>query len=142
MNREYTEQDYNNYMKVVETVILRTEELLETYEYRKKVFSLTFDQWVQWQNNVISLDDIEKIMIPKEEARKVTLKNLKGIRDSTSLETSIRIGISMADYDNWDNGDYNGDRDLINRQVDIVLSNIEEWVKNNYINPIRKKDEL
>jgi hypothetical protein len=48
----------------------------------------------------------------------------------------------MADYDNWDNGDYNGDRDLINRQVDIVLSNIEEWVKNNYINPIRKKDEL
>jgi hypothetical protein len=81
-------------------------------------------------------------MTPKEEARKVTLKNLKGIRDSTSLETSIRIGISMADYDNWDNGDYNGDRDLINRQVDIVLSNIEEWVKNNYINPIRKKDEL
>ena len=76
------------------------------------------------------------------EARKVTLKNLKGIRDSTSLETSIRIGISMADYDNWDNGDYNGDSDLINRQVDIVLSNIEEWVKNNYINPIRKKDEL
>ena len=77
-------------------------------------------------------------MTPKEEARKVTLKNLKEIRDSTSLETSIRIGISMADYDNWDNGDYNGDRDLINRQVDIVLSNIEEWVKNNYINPIRK----
>jgi hypothetical protein len=76
------------------------------------------------------------------EARKVTLKNLKGIRDSTSLETSIRIGISMADYDNWDNGDYNGDSDLINRQVDIVLSNIEEWVKNNYINPIRKKDEI
>jgi hypothetical protein len=59
MNREYTEQDYKNYMKVVETVILRTEELLETYEYRKKVFSLTFEQWVQWQNNVISLDDIK-----------------------------------------------------------------------------------
>jgi hypothetical protein len=59
MNREYTEQDYNNYMKVVETVILRTEELLETYEYRKKVFSLTFEQWVQWQNNVIRLDDIK-----------------------------------------------------------------------------------
>ena len=76
------------------------------------------------------------------EARQVTLNNWKGIRDSTSLETSIRIGISMADYDNWDNGDYNGDSDLINRQVDIVLSNIEEWVKNNYINPIRKKDEI
>ena len=59
MNREHTEQDYKNYMKVVETVILRTEDLLETYEYRKKVFSLTFEQWVQWQNNVLSLDDIK-----------------------------------------------------------------------------------
>ncbi len=73
--------------------------------------------------------------------RKLTLENLKEIRDSTSLETGMRIGLTMADYDNWDNGDYNGDRELINRQVDIVLSNIEEWVKNNYINPIRKKDD-
>ena len=73
--------------------------------------------------------------------RKLTLENLKEIRNNTSLETGIRIGLTMADYDNWDNGDYNGDRDLINRQVDIVLSNIEEWVKNNYINPIRKKNE-
>jgi hypothetical protein len=75
------------------------------------------------------------------QARKFKLDNLKEIRNNTSLETGIRIGIQMADYDNWDNGDYNGDSDLINRQVDIVLSNIEEWVKNNYINPIRKKNE-
>lgn len=75
------------------------------------------------------------------EARKFKLDNLKEIRNNTSLETGIRIGLTMADYDNWDNGDYNGDRDLINRQVDIVLSNIEEWVKNNYVNPIRKKNE-
>jgi hypothetical protein len=59
MNREYTEQDYNNYMKVVEHVIWETEEKLKSYEKNKKVFSLTFDQWVQWQNNVISLDDIK-----------------------------------------------------------------------------------
>jgi hypothetical protein len=59
MNREYTEQDYKNYMWVVEYKIWETEELLEKYEYRKKVFSLTFEQWVQWQNNVISLDDIK-----------------------------------------------------------------------------------
>jgi hypothetical protein len=59
MNREYTEQDYKNYMRVVEYKIWETEELLEKYEYRKKVFGLTFEQWVQWQNNVISLDDIK-----------------------------------------------------------------------------------
>jgi hypothetical protein len=59
MNREYTEQDYKNYMRVVEYKIWETEELLEKYEYRKKVFSLTFDQWVQWQNNELSLDDIK-----------------------------------------------------------------------------------
>jgi hypothetical protein len=59
MNREYTEQDYKNYMRVVEYKIWETEELLEKYEYRKKVFSLTFEQWVQWQNNELSLDDIK-----------------------------------------------------------------------------------
>jgi len=59
MNREYTEQDYNNYMKVVEHAIWETEEKLKSYEKNKKVFSLTFEQWVQWQNNVISLDDIK-----------------------------------------------------------------------------------
>ena len=59
MNREYTEQDYKNYMKVVETVIWETEDRLKRYEKNKKIFSLTFEQWVQWQNNVISLDDIK-----------------------------------------------------------------------------------
>jgi hypothetical protein len=59
MNREYTEQDYNNYMKVVERVIWETEEKLKSYEKNKKIFSLTFEQWVQWQNNVISLDDVK-----------------------------------------------------------------------------------
>jgi hypothetical protein len=59
MNREYTEQDYKNYMKVVEHVIWETEEKLKSYEKNKKIFSLTFEQWVQWQNNVISLDDIK-----------------------------------------------------------------------------------
>jgi hypothetical protein len=59
MNREYTEQDYKNYMRVVETVIWETEERLKRYEKNKKVFSLTFEQWVQWQNNELSLDDIK-----------------------------------------------------------------------------------
>jgi len=59
MNREYTEQDYNNYMRVVETVVWETEERLKRYEKNKKILSLSFDQWVQWQNNVISLDDVK-----------------------------------------------------------------------------------
>ena len=59
MNREYTEQDYKNYMNVVETVIWETEEKLKRYEKNKKVFSLTFEQWVQWQDGKLSLNDIK-----------------------------------------------------------------------------------
>jgi hypothetical protein len=59
MNREYTEQDYKNYMRVVETVIWETEEKLKRYEKNKKVFSLTFEQWVQWQDGKLSLNDIK-----------------------------------------------------------------------------------
>jgi len=59
MNREYTEQDYKNYMRVVETVIWETEEKLKRYEKNKKILSLTFEQWVQWQDGKISLNDIK-----------------------------------------------------------------------------------
>ena len=76
------------------------------------------------------------------EARKVSLgEHIKEISDRTSLETKVRIGIQMADFDNWDNGDYNGNRELIKRQVDTVLSTIEKWVEEDYINPIRQIDE-
>lgn len=71
----------------------------------------------------------------------MALKNHKEIMDRTSLETQVRIGITMADFDNWDNGDYKGDRELIQRQVDTVISTIERWVMNNHINPIRKSQE-
>jgi hypothetical protein len=59
MNREYTEQDYDNYMRVVEDKIWKTEVMLQEYEKRKKVIKLSFEQWVQWQNNELSLDDIK-----------------------------------------------------------------------------------
>jgi hypothetical protein len=61
MNREYTEQDYYNYMRVVEDKIWKTEVMLQEYEKRKKVTKLSFEQWVQWQNNELSLDDIKII---------------------------------------------------------------------------------
>jgi hypothetical protein len=59
MNREYTEQDYDNYMRVVEDKIWKTEVMLQEYEKRKKVIKLSFEQWVQWQDGKISLDDIK-----------------------------------------------------------------------------------
>ena len=59
MNREYTEQDYKNYMSVVEHAIWETEEKLKSLEKNKKVFSLTFEQWVQWQDGKISLEEIK-----------------------------------------------------------------------------------
>ena len=59
MNREYTEQYYKDYMRVVETVIWETEEKLKRYEKNKKILSLTFEQWVQWQDGKISLNDIK-----------------------------------------------------------------------------------
>ena len=59
MNREYTEQDYVNYMRVVEDKIWKTEVMLQEYEKRKKVTKLSFEQWVQWQDGKLSLNDIK-----------------------------------------------------------------------------------
>jgi SUMO ligase MMS21 Smc5/6 complex component len=58
---EEYKQNYKNYMKVVERVIWETEEKLKSYEHHKKILSLSFEQWVQWQNGALSLDDIKLI---------------------------------------------------------------------------------
>ena len=46
-------------MRVVEHKIWETEVMLQEYEKRKKITKLTFEQWVQWKDNKISLDDIK-----------------------------------------------------------------------------------
>lgn len=74
-------------------------------------------------------------------ARKVKLKHYDDIKNSTALETHVKISLMMADFDHWDNGDYKGDRELIKRQTESVIMGIEEWVKSNYVNPIRIKNE-
>lgn len=59
MNREYTEQDYNNYIRVINYKIWETEIMLNDYEKRKKLIRLSFEQWVQWMDAELSLNDIE-----------------------------------------------------------------------------------
>lgn len=71
----------------------------------------------------------------------MNLENINKILDSTSLETSITISITMADYENWENGTYKGDKELIKKQVEGVLRIIEEWQSKNYINPIRDDEK-
>lgn len=43
----------------------------------------------------------------------------------TSLETRIRIRLEMHDYENWDNGDYNGDQ---TETVKMVLEEVERYL--------------
>ena len=59
--RVYTEQDYKNYMRVINYKIWETEELLEKYLERMKISRLTFEQWVQWKKGELSWDDVKKI---------------------------------------------------------------------------------
>lgn len=51
--------DYNAYMRVVQYCLDETEDMLKKYEKRNKVRSLSFEDWVKWQNGKISLDDIK-----------------------------------------------------------------------------------
>jgi hypothetical protein len=57
-DKVYTERDYKNYMKVINTKIMATESGMESLEKNKKVSKLSYVQWVEWQNGV-SLDDIK-----------------------------------------------------------------------------------
>ena len=59
--RVYTEQEYKNFMRIINYKIWETEELLVKYEERKKISSLSFEQWIQWQKGKLSWDDVKKI---------------------------------------------------------------------------------
>jgi len=56
----YTELDYRRYMKVVDDCIDRYgAEAIEKYGIdADKVKSLSYEQWVDWQNGKVKLDEI------------------------------------------------------------------------------------
>ena len=62
---------------------------------------------------------------------------LKKILDETSLETALSVSFAMSDYENWKDGEYFGDGDLIKRQVQSALHIIEAWAEGGQTNPIR-----
>lgn len=62
---------------------------------------------------------------------------IEKILDQTSLETALRISFAMADYENWEDGSYTGDEELIKIQVESALHLIETWVEGGQKNPIR-----
>jgi hypothetical protein len=50
---------------------------------------------------------------------------IEKILDQTSLETALRISFAMVDYENWEDGNYSGDEELIKSQVESALHIIE-----------------
>jgi hypothetical protein len=62
---------------------------------------------------------------------------IEKILDQTSLETALRISFAMLDYENWEDGEYSGDEELIKSQVESALHIIETWVEKGQTNPIR-----
>ena len=55
-----TELDYRKYMKMINTVIMNIEAGMESLEKKKKISSLSYNQWVDWQSGKIKLDEIVK----------------------------------------------------------------------------------
>ena len=79
-----------------------------------------------------------KIRIPRKTKISESESNLlEKILNETSLETALRISFAMLDYENWEDGNYSGDEELIKSQVESALHIIETWVEKGQINPIR-----
>ena len=53
---------------------------------------------------------------------------LEKIRKETPLKTRLFISLQMEDYDNWENGDYNGDRKRLLKLTSDILKEVFEWV--------------
>ena len=51
--------DYNGYMRVVQYYLDETESMLKEYEKRRKVRSLSFEDWIKFQNGELKIEDIK-----------------------------------------------------------------------------------
>ena len=56
--KAYTELEYRQYMNVINKIIIDTERRMQSLEKWKKATTLTYEQWVAWQNNKLSLNKI------------------------------------------------------------------------------------
>lgn len=54
------------------------------------------------------------------------------------LSKRLLVPLMMADYDNWDNGEYKGDMDKIKAQIDIICSTVDKWVSDGM--PTKEQD--
>lgn len=59
LNKTLTLTDYNSYMRVIQHCLDETESMLKEYERRKKVRSLSYENWVKFQNGELKIEDIK-----------------------------------------------------------------------------------
>ena len=53
---------------------------------------------------------------------------LEKIRKETPLKTRLFISLQMEDYDNWENGDYNGDIKKLIKLTEWILEDVYKWI--------------
>jgi hypothetical protein len=46
-------------MRVINTVIMHTEGGMRSLERNKKISSLSYDQWVDWQQGKLKIEDVK-----------------------------------------------------------------------------------
>lgn len=57
------------------------------------------------------------------------MSKIEEIRNRTSLKTRLSVYLTMADYENWDNGEYLGDENKIREEVNYLIDLFEDWTK-------------
>jgi hypothetical protein len=58
----------------------------------------------------------------------ISMPELDELLKSIPLETRVRISLQMSDITKWDNGDWVGDRELLEKQVSAIMQDVKEWI--------------
>ena len=59
MEKELTKEEYNNYMKVIDEYIKRTEKAINDLSKFKAVRLLSFENWVKFQNGEVKIINLK-----------------------------------------------------------------------------------
>ena len=100
------------------------------------IFGL-FTIFLGWQFLLYFLNQISQGYENKD---KMDSKVLKEIKSNITLESTIRLNLMMNDYENWEDGFYKGNEELINNQTESILRTVERWQKRG--SAIRNKRQL
>lgn len=128
------ELDENNNCKVPirkdgekEIIIMPIEQAIELFKQNTTVKTFGIIQAFIQENIKDNEWKIVEQILPKTPKKNPLMES---IRKKIPLKTMIFTNLQLSDYENWSNGEYKGDNEIIIKTATSIMQDVFQWIEN------------